>query len=156
MEIRLLTLFLFASSLSIAQKQYDPICWTGVKCLKVSDFRGNAVVDSISAIIGGKKPAGLSSLPIEHHIVEYDTINLYRLVGYFERDLSWLDEDGALLSHEQTHFNIQQLVIRRTNKLLDSIFYNAGTKINYDSLFNEIMISLDSLNQRLTQKLGME
>lgn len=154
--MKLIYALLFVTiSNTVTAQMNNEICWNGISCLAIDDFKLNrysSSADSIALLLGGKKPSALSSIVIKHHKVSYDTINKYRLKGVFEKNLSWLNINKSLLLHEQTHFNINQLMLRETNKVLDSVFHNSGTKLNYDSLINRTYKQLDSLQNKFDKE----
>lgn len=144
--MRYLIVMIAMLTFSGAKTQPDLICWQGVKCLKVEDFQGMDKSDSIASAIGMvPKPGALSTIEVKVRSVSYDSINKYRFVGYFNKNLSWIDKEGNLLSHEQTHFNIQELILRRANKRLDSIYRYTGEKVNYDSLMDVLSNEMDNM-----------
>lgn len=63
-------------------------------------------------------------------VVSNDSIVEFRLVCYFVRNQSWMKEKStSLLSHEQTHFDIGELYMRKLRMLVLKVKYSPSVSI---------------------------
>ena len=116
----------------------DSIPWSPTRPLRWTDFRGNP--DSSSPI------GAVSHIAFKYHLArEKDTLRL-TTTTYFRPCDSWADTtiaSGLSLPHEQTHFNIDEVVRRSFVKdVLNSGLYNEKQLIrNYQHVYFLSMLS---------------
>lgn len=131
--LSILTLFLIAGQGQAQNKQCkDCIEWSGERKLKWSDFKGKPNrLSRNEALTDSGMSIGLKCDDRSSEV----TINCF-----FDRNGSWAKDDRTpyLLAHEQLHFDITELFVRKLRKQIDKLG-NDCKKLNehIEEFYNE-------------------
>jgi hypothetical protein len=118
----------FLVQLAVAQDSPKCITWCDRRLLQWSDFKGQ--YDSLS------QHGAISSTGVKLKIFEGGNIYRFDVYAFFYPQNSWTlyPSDDFLLSHEQVHFNISEVVARKLRKALVG---KTITEENVDKVWEE-------------------
>jgi len=122
----------------------DSICWRKDYKLKWSDFKGvrgpgeqAKAATSAAIYVGGHRDK--NGLP------DY-TVN-----NWFVKRLSWTTDTTSLtlLAHEQVHFDIAELYVRKIRKAVDALRKKKLTKYtSYDQVIDKLLDEREAMDDR--------
>jgi hypothetical protein len=123
-----LFMILFASS----AETEDVIYWSSDYRLTWDDFAGEPRFD-YEAI------GALTSSGIIHYKGCKDGDITFKVQAYFEKNESWVKEEALTshhLIHEQIHFDITELAVRRLRKSLKERKFKCGEEVEFENFAN--------------------
>ena len=115
-----------SDKVTVTQKPngYNEIVWSKNYKLKWSDFRGTPDKNSRFKAI---TTSTLRMTPITYTEEEIQ----YEMLAVFQKRSSWTKSDAEeLLAHEQLHFDISELVMRRMREKFKAISYTDSEQVN--------------------------
>lgn len=144
----------FNISLGCFAQSSDTIFWNSVRNLKFEDFKSipDTSLKTIEAVsyLGFKLPYNLKN----------DTIYL-NIQSWFLKSKSWFSKDKELsindknlLTHEQGHFGIKELQIRRFKKTIQSIVFNNFK--HFSELYNLAIKNLEKEDKIMQKQYDAE
>jgi hypothetical protein len=126
------------------------IIWNSDYQLKVSDFKGE-LDESIRTNQFSLVPSAVSYIG---YTVKYEYKKnklLASVETYFNRNESFYRDSlpSSLLEHEQCHFNIMELYVRKMRKEISTSYKNGFTsKEKYDQIIDSVIVECDKYNDK--------
>jgi hypothetical protein len=133
-QIFVIILCIIDFKLGISQENIDTIIyWSQNHKLCVSDFNCK-VPDSISNTVA------VSMLLILPQVFIENKIPNYKIYAIFNKNGSWIkDSSSSILIHEQLHFDITELFVRKIRKRINELRRSNKTKIYIsNNVFEEL------------------
>jgi hypothetical protein len=112
--MRPIVLFMALVGFYVVNAQSDPIPWDPNRPLTWEDFRGNPDDDQLEAMTNSE---------IDASGMMKEGLPYFKLTAVFIPSGSWTRGSGneELLRHEQLHFNITELFVRKIRKEMDAL-----------------------------------
>jgi hypothetical protein len=118
LKVVIVVVFVFHFSTDVLSQTTDSLkCWSNVDKLKWSDFRGVKPKDARSSYLKAASAIRITPIPFRK-----DDILYYKVKLVFRKYEAWkTDTAEYLLAHEQLHFDIAELSVRKLRKAIKDI-----------------------------------
>lgn len=144
----------------------DTIFWSSNRKLIWEDFMG--IPDTHNSILVASTHSGIS---FKITLVK-NSIPIINVKSYFIKSLSWKKiKNKLILTHEQLHFDINELYARKIRKAVDSLQFKKNIELDdykkiylyynlkcdeYNDLYDKEVYFNDSQQQQWIKKVGAE